>query len=142
MCPACPGESIDQSQNDLAIKIRGIVMQKLTEGWTDDQIKTYLVQAYDTSILLDPPRKGFSLIVWIFPVVGLAGAALALIIALRLMRRPDINGSPPLGPTSQISEEERSKYSERIQLILDGDKKETTSEVNKRIAGHKTKGIE
>ena len=142
MCPACPGESIDQSQNDLAIKIRGIVIQKLTEGWTDDQIKTYLVQAYGTSVLLEPPRKGFSLVVWIFPAVGIFGAALALIIALRLMRRPDVTQSPQIGQTSQISEEERSKYFERIQLILDGSKEETTPEENDRIAGHEKEKTE
>ena len=31
MCPICPGESIDQAQNTLAIQMRGIVRDKLAE---------------------------------------------------------------------------------------------------------------
>ena len=39
MCPVCPGESIDQSQNPLSSKMRDIVKQKVKEGLTDrDQV--------------------------------------------------------------------------------------------------------
>ena len=38
MCPVCPGESIDQSQNDLAINMKRIVKEQIAEGKTDKQI--------------------------------------------------------------------------------------------------------
>ena len=39
MCPVCPGESIDQSQNDLAINMKRIVEEQIAEGKTDKQIQ-------------------------------------------------------------------------------------------------------
>ena len=39
MCPVCPGESIDQSQNDLAAQMRNVVSKKVYEGKTDQEIK-------------------------------------------------------------------------------------------------------
>ena len=41
MCPVCPGESLDQSQNELSAQMRAIVKEKIDEGWTDKQIKDY-----------------------------------------------------------------------------------------------------
>ena len=46
MCPVCPGESIDQSQNDLAIQMRFIVTKLVDEGKSDEEIKEYFVQRY------------------------------------------------------------------------------------------------
>ena len=41
MCPICPGESIDQSQNELAVQMRSIVREKIREGFTDQEVKQY-----------------------------------------------------------------------------------------------------
>jgi len=119
MCPVCPGESIDQSQNELAVKMRAIVMEKLEQGWTEDQIKAYFVQGYGTSVLLEPPRKGFSLVVWILPPVGVLGAALALFMTMRLMRNPPAVQIQRLDEDLHLSKEERNEYFRRIQLALD-----------------------
>ena len=140
MCPACPGESIDQSQNNLAVKMRSIVMDKLEQGWTDDRIKAYMVESYDTSVLLEPPREGFSLVVWIFPPVGVLGAALALFMAMRLMRRSPAPQSGPVEDTLQLSEEERDEYFGRIQLALDGEGGNDTPGREERASGPGTKG--
>ena len=142
MCPACPGESIDQSQNDLAVKMRGIVMEKLEQGWTDDRIKAHLVQGYGTSVLLEPPRKGFSLVVWIFPPVGVLGAALALFMALRLMRRSPAPQSRPVEDSVQLSEEERDEYFGRIQLALDGEGGRDTPAREEEASDHGTERAE
>ena len=86
MCPVCPGESIDQSQNSLAIQMRAIVRDKLDEGWTDQEIKEFLVERYGPSVLLEPPTTGFSLAAWILPPVAFALAIAALLLTLKWMR--------------------------------------------------------
>ena len=86
MCPVCPGESIDQSQNPLSVQMRAIVRDKLEEGWTDQQIKDFLVERYGPSVLMEPPASGFSLAAWIVPPVAFALAIAALLLTLKWMR--------------------------------------------------------
>ena len=85
MCPLCPGESIDQSQNPLSAQMRAIVAEKLAEGWSDDQIREFFVERYGQSVLLEPPREGFGLTAWIVPPAAFALALAALLMALRRM---------------------------------------------------------
>ena len=124
MCPVCPGESIDQSRNPLAIQMRRIVVDKLEQGWTGDQIKDFFVERYGPSVLLAPPREGFSLAVWIMPPVVLLGAGISLFLVLRLMRGPQTAQSRRLEDTAQLTDEERDEYFRRIESALDdsGDK--------------------
>lgn len=86
MCPVCPGESIDQSQNSLAVQMRAIVREKLDEGWTDQQIKDFLVERYGPSVLMEPPATGLNLAAWIVPPVAFALAIAALLLTLKWMR--------------------------------------------------------
>lgn len=85
MCPLCPGESIDQSQNPLSVQMRGVVAEKLAAGWTDNQIREFFVERYGPSVLLEPPAEGFGLAAWIVPPVAFGVALAALLAALRWM---------------------------------------------------------
>ena len=85
MCPLCPGESIDQSQNPLSVQMRAVVSEKIAAGWTDDQIREFFVERYGPSVLMEPPAEGFGLAAWIVPPVAVAVAVAALLGALRWM---------------------------------------------------------
>lgn len=89
MCPVCPGESIDQSQVALAVQMRGIVNEKLADGWSDRRIREFFVERYGPSVLLEPPTEGVSLAVWLLPPIGVAAAIAVFVLALRHMRRRD-----------------------------------------------------
>ena len=86
MCPVCPGESIDQSQNPVAVQMRGIVMERLRDGQTDEEIKAYFVESYENRVLMEPPRSGANLLAWLVPPVAVAGAVAALALVLWFMR--------------------------------------------------------
>ena len=118
MCPVCPGESIDQSQNPLAVQMRGIVDDRLAAGWTEQQITEFFVERYGPSVLLEPPRRGFNLLAWLLPPVGVAGAALALLFTMRVMtsRRPPEERGALAG--LRLSEAERQTYFGRIDAAL------------------------
>ena len=83
MCPVCPGESIDQSQNELSSQMRAIVEEKVREGWTDKQIKDYFVQRYGPRVVMNPPFSGFSIIAWIIPPFILVAAAILFVFYIR-----------------------------------------------------------
>ena len=119
MCPVCPGESIDQSQNMLAAQMRGLVNEKLSEDWTDEQIRQFFVERYGPSVLLEPPSEGFDLLAWILPAVLVAVAGAALYIALRAMTRArPINAGEDGGST--LVDEDLSRYTRLVQEAVDG----------------------
>ena len=61
MCPVCPGESIDQSQNEIATNMRTIVKDFVEDGKSEEEIKDYFVDRYGPVILLEPATSGVSI---------------------------------------------------------------------------------
>ena len=119
MCPVCPGESIDQSQNLLAAQMREIVNEKLAEGWTDEQIRDFFIERYGPSVLLEPPREGLDLVAWLLPAAGVIGAAAALFLALRAMTRDRRSGQEDR-VKADMPDEELSRYTRLVQEAVDG----------------------
>ena len=118
MCPVCPGESIDQSQNMLSAQMRGVVNEKLSEGWSDEQIRDFFVERYGPSVLLEPPRKGLGLMAWALPAALVSGAAVALFFALRAMSRS--RPAEPVDVDDAMSDEELAHYTRLVQEAVDG----------------------
>ena len=129
MCPVCPGESIDQSQVALAVQMRGIVDEKLADGWSDEQIRQFFVERYGPSVLLLPPTQGVSLAVWLIPPLAVAAAAAIFILALRNMRRRPQNADadepdePLTSAPDTVSDTELQQYYDRIDAAISDDKK-------------------
>ena len=118
MCPVCPGESIDQSQNMLSAQMRGVVNEKLSEGWSDEQVRDFFVERYGPSVLLEPPRKGLGLMAWALPAALVSGAAVALFFALRAMSRS--RPAEPVDVDDAMSDEELAHYTRLVQEAVDG----------------------
>ena len=122
MCPVCPGESIDQSQNMLAAQMRGVVDEKLSEGWTDEQIRDFFVERYGPSVLMEPPREGLSLAAWALPALVLVLASAALFFITRAMTRGRRGESERNSdPAETLSDDELAHYSALVRAAVDGD---------------------
>ncbi len=115
MCPVCPGESIDQSQNPLAVQMRAIVDEKLALGWSEPEIKDFFVERYGPSVLMEPPSAGFGIAAWIVPPLAFALAIASLFLTLRWMRR--------ISERSEENEEdsERMEYVRRLDAATGAD---------------------
>ena len=118
MCPVCPGESIDQSQVALAVQMRGIVDEKLAEGWTDEQVREFFVERYGPSVLLQPPTEGVSLAVWILPPVGVAAALAVFVLVVRNMRRKPDPGYDAGDMQSALSDDDLQAYYDRVEASV------------------------
>jgi cytochrome c-type biogenesis protein CcmH len=76
MCPTCH-TTLDQSDAPAAMRIKAFIQQRIDQCATADQIKADLVDNFGAGILAAPPRKGFDLLAWWLPIVGVVlGAAL------------------------------------------------------------------
>lgn len=83
-CPICENTPLDVCPTQACKDWRELIRQQLREGWTEPQIVDYFVANYGLQVLAQPPVRGFSALVWILPVVGLAGGGVFL---WRLLRR-------------------------------------------------------
>jgi len=77
-CPVCQGLSVQDSPSETARSMRALVVQRVAEGRTDDEIRAEFVRSYGDWILLSPPLLSFSGLVWLAPLAAIVlGAALA-----------------------------------------------------------------
>ena len=82
-CLVCQNQSIDDSDADLAKDLRIIVRERLLVGDSDTAVVNYVVARYGDFVLLKPPFKGATLVLWLGPAV-IAGLGLwAMIVFLR-----------------------------------------------------------
>jgi len=79
MCPVCEGSSIADSRSEVAVGMMDKVRELVAQGETDDEILSYFAVRYSESIILDPPFRGRTLVIWLLPAAAvLAGAWLVL----------------------------------------------------------------
>jgi cytochrome c-type biogenesis protein CcmH len=82
MCPVCQGQSVAESNSELAKDMRSIIREKLGAGESKEEIIKYFVNRYGDSILGYPPVKGVNLLLWILPALAvvLGGIGIGLFL--------------------------------------------------------------
>ncbi|MGE5504106.1 MAG: cytochrome c-type biogenesis protein [Actinomycetota bacterium] len=111
-CLVCQNQSIDDSDADLAKDLRIIVRERLTAGDTDSQVMKFVVDRYGDFVLLRPPVKASTLVLWVGPFVLFA---VGIVVVLGFYRR---RAGQPAQPAPLSAEEQRRLD----QLLKDGGK--------------------
>ena len=74
-CMVCQSQSIDESNAPLATDSRILIRNKIKEGKSNEEIYKFLTDRYGDFILLNPPFKSGTLVLWlllfIFFVIGI-----------------------------------------------------------------------
>lgn len=91
-CMVCQNQSIDDSDAPLAKDLRVLVRERIKLGDDDAQVKSYLVDRYGDFILLKPPVKSGTVILWATPLVALLAGGLlaAVVLRARAKARPTV----------------------------------------------------
>jgi cytochrome c-type biogenesis protein CcmH len=82
-CMVCQNQSIDDSDAPLAHDIRILIRQRIAEGESNDAVRSYLVSRYGDFILLKPPFKPETWLLWLSPPMTLCAGLAAVLIARR-----------------------------------------------------------
>ena len=68
-CVVCQNQSIDDSDAKLARDLRVLVRDRIVAGDSDMAVIDYVVSRYGDFVLLRPPVKGVTLVLWLGPIV-------------------------------------------------------------------------
>ena len=82
-CLVCQNESLAGSRSDLANDLRREIRVLISEGKTDDQIRSFMVERYGDFVLYRPPVKPLTWLLWIGPFVILGIGIVGLLMYLR-----------------------------------------------------------
>ena len=70
-CLVCQNQSIDDSDAPLARDLRVLVRERLQAGESDEEVINFVVDRYGDFVLLRPPVKASTLVLWLSPVAAL-----------------------------------------------------------------------
>ena len=70
-CMICQNQSIDDSEAPLAKDLRILIRNKIKDGKKDEEIYKFLTDRYGDFILLKPPLKLSTLMLWFLPFIFL-----------------------------------------------------------------------
>ncbi len=82
-CLVCQNQSIDDSNAPLARDLRLLVRERLTAGDSDDAVLDFVVARYGSFVLLKPPLGPETILLWMAPLVLLAGIGTGILLRLR-----------------------------------------------------------
>jgi cytochrome c-type biogenesis protein CcmH len=83
ICPTCE-TSLEMSSSPIAERMRVFIRERIAAGDSKEEIKASLVDQFGEGVLAAPPKKGFNLLAWLLPLVGLV---LAVAVVTVLARR-------------------------------------------------------
>lgn len=112
-CLVCQNQSIDDSDAPLAGDLRRLVRERIEAGDSNAAVVDYVVARYGDFVLLKPPFKASTLVLWLSPLVILAGG-------LWLARRVSRGQAAPSGGAA-LSRDEQARLDALLSRPTNGD---------------------
>ncbi len=110
-CLVCQNQSIEDSNAGLARDLRILVRDRISAGDSDAAVISYIVERYGDWVLLQPPVKARTVLLWLGPLLFLL-LAVALILLWYRRRSSPVATATAAAP---LSADEQS----RLKALLD-----------------------
>jgi cytochrome c-type biogenesis protein CcmH len=108
-CQVCQNQSIDDSNAPLAADLRKLVRERLSAGDSDAAVLDFVVRRYGDYVLLRPPVRVDTWLLWYGPFAVLGLGALGALVYLR-RRRPAGEA-----PASALTEAEEKRLRDLVE---------------------------
>ena len=89
-CVVCQNQTIDESDATLAADLRMIVRERLVAGDSDEEVKAWIVARYGDYVLMRPPFRGETVLLWLGPALVLLLGGIGVVLYLRNRRPADL----------------------------------------------------
>lgn len=109
-CLVCQNQSIEDSNADLARDLRILVRERLAAGDSDEEAIEYIVDRYGDWVLMKPPFRANTLLLWGAPLILVLLGAGGLVLWYRRHRQVASRTG-----TSELSDQDQA----RLQRLLD-----------------------
>ena len=109
MSPFCPGRTLNACPSDSARQLRDQVGGWFDDGFSEEEVKSKLINIYGEEILGKPPLRGFGMLSIILPAVFLVGGGLLIILKLRARASRDSGPDIDEERVSAIDDEIRKR---------------------------------
>jgi len=107
-CMVCQNQSIDDSDAPLARDLRILVRDRLKGGDSDRQVIDFLTVRYGDFVLLKPPVRPATYVLWFGPPAVLALGGVGALLYIRRRRRAATAPAP-------LSEAERQRLAQLLE---------------------------
>ena len=68
-CLVCQGQTIHESNAEMAEDLKEVIREKIDQGQTDGEIKSFLIEKYGNWIIMTPPFNGLTYLLWFVPLI-------------------------------------------------------------------------
>ncbi len=87
-CPVCENIPLDVCGTQACAQWRDLIREKLSQGWSEQQIKQYFVDQYGDRVLATPPPRGLNWLVYLVPPLAIAAGVYILYRAMKAWKQP------------------------------------------------------
>lgn len=86
-CPVCESTPLDVCPTQACADWRELIREQLASGMSQSEIYAYFAVQYGDGVLAEPPRRGFSLVLWLSPLLALAVGGVVFVKAMSQLRQ-------------------------------------------------------
>jgi len=121
-CPTCVGVNLADCRTQTCSQWREQIGDMIQEGRSDQEILDFFATQYGDRVLLEPPKHGSTLLLWVLPVVALLAGGGWLVYMMRRWNTAEVAPTTPMpvmssnSPTNDASED----YLRQVEKDLEG----------------------
>lgn len=112
-CPVCENIPLDVCGTQACAQWRDLIREKLSQGWSEAQIKQYFVDQYGDRVLATPPARGLNWLVYLVPPVAIIAGIFILYRAMKAWKQPS-----PQATAESPAPEQTDEYILRLEEEL------------------------
>jgi cytochrome c-type biogenesis protein CcmH len=114
-CPVCENIPLDACGTQACAQWRDLIREKLSQGWSEAQIKDYFVTQYGDRVLATPPARGLNWLVYIVPPLAILAGIYILYRAFQSWKKPPQAAVKPEQPAPELpSDDYRLRLEEEL----------------------------
>jgi len=110
-CPTCAGGNLADCRTHTCAQWRGQISHLVQQGYSDQEVIDYFAARYGDQVLQEPPRQGFTLLLWVLPVLALLVGGGWLVYTLRSWSDPQ-----PISAVGPMTSSEATSNTAKIDL--------------------------